>query len=68
MEAKGVEAYISGETSESTVHKMKESGISYFVCGHYATEKFGVQALGDIIKTNFKDKLEVKFIDVENPI
>jgi len=46
MEAKGVELFISGETSESTPHKMKESGINYFVCGHYSTEQFGVQELG----------------------
>ena len=68
LEVKGVELFISGETSESSPHKMKESGISYFVCGHYATEKFGVQELGVKIKSEFKSKIEVKFIDVENPI
>ncbi len=68
MEGKGVELYISGETSESTPHRMKESGISYFVCGHYATEVFGIQELGKRIKDNFGEKVEVNFIDVENPI
>ena len=68
MESKGVELFISGETSESSPHKMMESGISYFVCGHYATEKFGIQALGDEIKANFRSKVEVKFIDLLNPI
>ena len=68
MEAKGVELFISGEASESSPHKMQESGISYFVCGHYATEKFGVQELGKKIKSNFKSKIDVEFIDIENPI
>ena len=30
MEEKGVELYISGETSESIPNKMKEAGINYF--------------------------------------
>ena len=68
LEANGVELFISGETSESSPHKMRESGISYFVCGHYATEKFGVQELGKRIESKFKEKVEVKFIEVENPI
>ena len=68
LESKGVELFISGETSESSPHKMKEAGIAYFVCGHYATEKFGVQELGKKIESKFKGKVEVKFIEVENPI
>ena len=47
---------------------MKESEINYFACGHYATEVFGVQELGKVIKSRFKDKLEVEFIDIPNPI
>jgi dinuclear metal center YbgI/SA1388 family protein len=68
MEEKGVELFVSGETSESVPHKMKESGINYFAGGHYATEVFGVQNLGKKIKENFKDKLEVEFIDIPNEI
>lgn len=68
MEEKGVELFITGESSESVPHKMKESGINYFACGHYATEGFGIQELGRRIKSHFKDKLEVEFIDVPNPI
>ncbi len=68
MEQKGVELYISGETSEWNVHQMKESGINYFCGGHYATEVFGVQELGKVIKTHFKDQLEVEFIDIPNEI
>ena len=50
------------------VYNHSENGISYFVCGHYATEVFGVKALAEDLKKEFSDKLEVKFIDVKNPI
>lgn len=68
MEAKGVELYISGETSEWVIHQMKESEINYFCGGHYATEVFGIQELGKEIKAHFKEKLEVEFIDIPNVI
>ena len=68
MEEKGVELFIAGETSESVPNRMKESGINYFACGHYATEVFGVQELGKVIKSHFKDSVEVEFIDIPNPI
>lgn len=68
LETKGVELYISGETSESVPHKLKESGINYFVCGHYATETFGVKAIGEKLREKFGERLNVQFIDVPNPI
>lgn len=68
MEAKSVELFISGETSESIPNRMKESDINYFVGGHYATEVFGVQELGKVIKYKFKEKIEVEFIDIPNPV
>jgi len=68
MEEKGVELFICGEPSESVLNKMKESGINYFAGGHYATEVFGVQELGKKIKEEFKNILEVEFIDIPNPV
>lgn len=68
LEAKGVELFISGETSEWIVHQMKESGINYFCGGHYATEVFGIQELGKKIKEKFKDQVGVEFIDIPNQI
>lgn len=68
MEDKGVELYISGETSESVPHKLKESRINYFVCGHYATEVFGIKALGSAIEEKVGSNVAVKFIDVPSPI
>lgn len=68
MAAAGIQLFITGEASESIPHKMKESGINYFACGHYATEVFGVQELGRVIKAKFKDTLAVEFLDIPNPI
>ncbi|OGY20813.1 MAG: hypothetical protein A3F04_00955 [Candidatus Chisholmbacteria bacterium RIFCSPHIGHO2_12_FULL_49_9] len=68
MEEKGIELFLTGEASESVPSKMAEEGINYFACGHYATEVFGVQELGKVIKSRFEDGLEVEFIDIPNPI
>ncbi|MCX6816798.1 MAG: Nif3-like dinuclear metal center hexameric protein [Candidatus Beckwithbacteria bacterium] len=68
IESKGVQLYISGETSEWIVHQIKESEINYFCGGHYATEVFGVKELAKKIKENYQNKLEVEFIDIPNEI
>ena len=68
METKGVQLYISGETSEWVVHQMKESEINYFCGGHYATEVFGIKELAKKIKEKFNNNLEVEFIDIPNEI
>lgn len=61
----GCDAFISGEISERTTHIARELGIDYFACGHHATERGGIQALGDIIAEQFG--LPVTFIDIDNP-
>ena len=45
--AKGIDAFISGEISEQTTHSAREQGIYYFACGHHATERDGIKALGE---------------------
>ncbi len=60
----GVDAFISGEISERTPHMAKELGVSYFAAGHHATEKFGIQALGNYLVEKFE--LEVEFVDIKN--
>lgn len=62
----GVDAYLSGEISERTVHVARESGMHYFAAGHHATEKYGVQALGRHLADTFN--LEHTFIDIANPV
>jgi dinuclear metal center YbgI/SA1388 family protein len=62
----GLDAYISGEISEQTVHLARELGIHYFAAGHHATERYGVQALGKHLAEKFA--LEYRFVDVANPV
>ncbi len=62
----GLDAYVTGEVSESTLHHAKEEGIHFISAGHYATEKVGIQALGEHLVQQFG--LTVEFVDVPNPI
>ncbi len=64
--ALGVDAFISGEISEPTVHAAEELGVHYFACGHHATERFGVQSLGAHLAQAFD--LEFRFIDLPVPV
>ena len=61
----GCDAYISGEISERTTHSARELGIDYLACGHHATERGGIQALGDLVAQHFD--IPVTFIDIDNP-
>lgn len=65
---KGVELHVTGEIAESGASIAKDSAFNYFAAGHYATEVFGVQELGKKLKAHYKDKLEVEFIDIPNPL
>lgn len=62
----GLDAYISGEISESTVHHARELGIHYFAAGHHATERYGVKALGQHLSELYQ--LEWRYCDIENPV
>jgi dinuclear metal center YbgI/SA1388 family protein len=61
-----VDAYISGEISERTYYQAKELGLHYFACGHHATERYGVQALGEFLNNRFA--LDHQFFDSDNPV
>lgn len=63
--AMGADVYLSGEISEQTVHIARESGVAYIAAGHHATERYGVQALGEHLAARFG--LEHRFIDIDNP-
>ena len=60
-----VDAYISGEISEPTAHLAREAGIHYFAAGHHATERYGIQALGEHIDQKFD--ISHEFVDIDNP-
>lgn len=62
----GVDAYISGEISERTFYQANELGLYYFSCGHHATERYGIQALGQHLAQRFD--LQHQFIDSHNPV
>jgi dinuclear metal center YbgI/SA1388 family protein len=64
--AAGVDLYLTGEASEQTFHSARENGISFIAAGHHATERYGVQALGDYLARRFA--IEHLFIDCANPI
>ncbi len=64
--AAGADVYISGEISEQTVHVARESGMSYIAAGHHATERYGIQALGEHLAQKFG--LQHEFIEIENPV
>ena len=64
--ALGVDAYLSGEISEQTVHLARESGVAYLAAGHHATERYGVQALAENLARQFG--ITCDFVDLENPV
>lgn len=63
---RGLDAFLSGEISEQTVHVAREMGIHYYAAGHHATERYGVEALGRHLASRFG--LEHDFIDIDNPV
>lgn len=64
--AAGATTYLSGEISEPTVHLARETGVAYIACGHHATERYGVQALGTHLAEHFG--IRHQFIDIPNPV
>jgi len=61
----GVDAYVTGEISEQTTHFARENDIHFFAAGHHATERYGVQAVGQYLANKFS--IEHRFIDIDNP-
>ncbi len=63
--AAGVDAFVTGEVSEQTVHAARELGIHFFAAGHHATERYGVKAVGEWLASELD--VNVEFIDIDNP-
>lgn len=61
----GVDAFISGEVSEKTIHTARECGLHFYAAGHHATERAGIRALGEWLAK--EHQLDVTFIDIDNP-
>ncbi|MCF6355372.1 MAG: Nif3-like dinuclear metal center hexameric protein [Candidatus Polarisedimenticolaceae bacterium] len=60
-----LDAFITGELSERTMHLARELGIHFYAAGHHATERYGIQALGEHLAECHA--LEHQFIDIPNP-
>ncbi|NLY63808.1 MAG: Nif3-like dinuclear metal center hexameric protein [Alcaligenaceae bacterium] len=62
----GADAYITGEASEQVFHLAQETGAAFISAGHHATERYGIQALGNALIDRFG--IEALFVDIPNPV
>jgi dinuclear metal center YbgI/SA1388 family protein len=62
----GLDAFLTGEPAEHVMAEAREAGIHFIAAGHYATETFGVRALGEWLAERFGVAHE--FVDIPNPI
>ena len=60
------DVFITGEVSEQTVHVARECGIALVCAGHHATERYGVQAVGDAAAKEFG--IVHRFLEIPNPV
>jgi dinuclear metal center YbgI/SA1388 family protein len=64
--ALGVDAYVTGEISEQNVHMAHETGVAFIAAGHHATERFGIQSLGEHLAERFN--ITHQFFDQNIPV
>ncbi len=62
----GIDAYVTGETNLAALNLARQCGANMFACGHYATERFGIRAVGDWLAETFGVAHE--FIDFDLPL
>ncbi len=63
--AAGAQAFITGEISEPQAHYARECGVSFFACGHHASERYGAPAVAGHVAGQLG--LEHRFIEIDNP-
>ncbi len=63
---KGADTFVGGDIKENIVRELEETRINYIYAGHYNTEKFGVQALSEVVAAHFR--VQCEFVDIPNPI
>jgi dinuclear metal center YbgI/SA1388 family protein len=49
----GLDALVTGEGSHHHFHEAMELGVNLYLAGHYATETFGVKAVGETLSDRF---------------
>jgi dinuclear metal center YbgI/SA1388 family protein len=64
--ALGLDAFLTGEPREHVMADAREAGIHFIAAGHYATETFGVRALGNWLAERFG--IEHVWVDIPNPV
>ena len=62
----GLDAFLTGEPREHITADAEELGLWFVAAGHYATETFGVRALGDLLAERFG--IEHTFVELANPV
>jgi dinuclear metal center YbgI/SA1388 family protein len=60
--AAGVDLLLTGEASHPIYHAAQEAGLGVILAGHYATETWGVKALGQRLEQAFS--VRTRFVDV----
>ena len=62
----GVDAFLTGEISEQSVHVAHETGVAFIAAGHHATERYGIQALGEHLANQCG--IEHHYFELDNPV
>ena len=61
-----IDAFLTGEPREHITADAAELGMTFVAAGHYATETFGVRAVGDLLAERFG--VEHRFVELPNPV
>jgi dinuclear metal center YbgI/SA1388 family protein len=62
----GLDAFLTGEPAEHVMAEAREGGVHFIAGGHYATERFGVRRLGELVAERFGVAHE--FAEIPNPV
>lgn len=66
MKSMGTDTLITGELRQEHFNLAQEQGFNLYPCGHYATERYGVTALADLVSVQFG--LDSSFIQTNCPL
>ncbi len=66
LQSEGVDTLVCGELRQRHFTMAQDMKLNLYPCGHYATERFGVAALGELAADRFGLKFD--FIEMQNPL